>query len=279
MRLSRLTPQQLLTKSPVLKFFYDKICKSTDINESLSGNISEYISKYNEINNLNISDIQTIYHNFIRKYNKDIINFKETGLYPAQLTPDIQVPDRVEYDVILLISCLVSPHRYMMMDLLTKNTQTGDKALFVGCGPGLEIALLQAHFSETHAFDIELNPQLRRLMPKVKFYQELFPSINAPATFDAIYLIEILEHLSDPWQLLRNCANALSLYGRLHLTTATNIPQFDHLYNFDSDHSVFEKRLKDMGLSVFENVALEHDYKDTSIKAKNHYYVFVWSNT
>jgi 2-polyprenyl-3-methyl-5-hydroxy-6-metoxy-1,4-benzoquinol methylase len=50
--------------------------------------------------------------------------------------------------------------------------------------------------------------------------------------YDAILLIEVLEHLAKPQSLVSQAAKSLTEYGRMFLTTAIDIPQFDHLYNF-----------------------------------------------
>ena len=85
-------------------------------------------------------------------------------------------------------------------------------------------------------------------------------------------LIEILEHLEDPDTLLADTAKALRPGGQLYLTTATNIPQFDHLYNYPEDHTGFERQLSNLGLKIDAVEILAHRYMDIEIGAKNHVY-------
>nr|VFJ72826.1 MAG: Methyltransferase domain-containing protein [Candidatus Kentron sp. FW] len=265
----------LLAQHPVFASLFRLVCALVKTNEVLSSTIAAYISRYLKQSGMELPHAFRIYESFIRDYDKDIRLFHETGKYPFELTGTIRDIDRLFYDVALLLSYLVAAHRYRIINCLYDKTKADGKALFVGCGPGAEIDLVKPLFEEIHAFDMSLNPLLQELMPDVNFHQETFPSDDVRDEFEAIYLIEILEHLEDPYQLLKSCRDALSGTGRLHLTTATNIPQFDHIYNFPHDHSEFEERIGAMGLKVISNDEIGHKYMTADIAAKNHYYVLV----
>ena len=86
-------------------------------------------------------------------------------------------------------------------------------------------------------------------------------------------MIELLEHLSEPYILLEKCQKVLSEKGKIFLTTATNIPQFDHLYNFEASHQDFEKKIQNMGLSISFMEEIPHQYITLDIGAKNRFYI------
>jgi 2-polyprenyl-3-methyl-5-hydroxy-6-metoxy-1,4-benzoquinol methylase len=132
--------------------------------------------------------------------------------------------------------------------------------LFIGCGPGIEIELVKGKTQSLTAYDLDIDPFLSHAHPSVDFCNTFFDG-SGDARYDTIYLIEILEHLSDPLALLESCKKVLAPNGRLHLTTATNLPQFDHRYNFEPSH---ETRFKE---------DIEHAYMTTDIEARNRYYV------
>ena len=90
---------------------------------------------------------------------------------------------------------------------------------------------------------------------------------------DAVYAIELLEHLDDPYAFLKDCRDSLAPGGRAIVTTATNVPQFDHRYNFVSDEE-FERRAADLGLRLEHKRVIPHDYARTQIVARNAFYVF-----
>lgn len=158
------------------------------------------------------------------------------------------------------------------MDLLQTQVTPADTAAFVGCGPGLEIALLKSKFQVVEAYDIALNPRLTALQPDVGFREELFPSPRSLDRYDAIFMIELLEHLANPYTLIEACHSKLAPAGHLYLTTATNIPQFDHLYNFPDDHSEFEQRMQSLGFDIAHVSVLPHAYMTIDVQAKNHLY-------
>ncbi len=269
--------ETLLDGQPMLEFLHRRVAADHTVDPVLSNAIAKHILTYLKACDLQSGAAVRMYEEFIRGYNKDIERFAETGLYPTELDGDVRQISRLEYDVALLLSCLASPHRYRIMQLLVENTLSGS-ALFIGCGPGLEIALLEDKFSLIHAFDLELNSVLPEIFSNVSFFQEMFPSPNAAKEYESIYLIEILEHLEHPFDLVKDCVDALADNGRLILTTATDIPQFDHLYNFEFDHSRFESKMKSIGIKPVMAEQINHNYlpvnKPSGMRAKNHFYVF-----
>ena len=83
---------------------------------------------------------------------------------------------------------------------------------------------------------------------------------------------ELLEHLDQPYAFLADCRESLSPGGQLVVTTAANVPQFDHKYNFVPDDE-FERRAALLGLAVEHQRVIPHAYPRTDISARNVFYV------
>ena len=265
--------EKLLNQHPVISFLYRYIEGLPCHNQELSNAVAKYTLEYLDKNSVTLEQAFEIYNNFIEDFNSDLQIFAKSQKYPYELGTDQRSFNRLEYDVVLLLSVLVSPHRYQLMETLWKQSPPASSACYIGCGPGIEIYLTQARFQSLKAFDAELNPLLKDIFPDVQFQQAYFPTDALTVKFDAIYLIEILEHLSDPLQLLRDSEKHLNDRGRIYLTTATNLPQYDHYYNFPADHTAFEAAISAMGLRIVLNSEIPHQYAEADIAAKNHYYI------
>jgi SAM-dependent methyltransferase len=214
-----------------------------------------------------------IYFNFIRSYNKDMKIFVLTGKYPLQTDANRSALGRFEYDIVLLFSCLFSEHRFRIMQLINEQSSIVNCGLFIGCGPGLEIELVKSSIQKLYAYDLSINDFLLTKHPTVQFKEAYFTGEDDNLRYDSIYLIELLEHLSEPYVLLRQCQNVLSENGKIFLTTATNIPQFDHLYNFEASNQDFEEKIKKMGLSISFMEDIPHQFITLDIGAKNRFYI------
>jgi 2-polyprenyl-3-methyl-5-hydroxy-6-metoxy-1,4-benzoquinol methylase len=168
----------------------------------------------------------------------------------------------------------MAPHRMRIMQLLRDKADllNGGRAMFIGCGPGFEIELTNKKSRKTIAFDLEIDPFLIKKHKKVEFRNQYFDG-NTDESFNEIYLIEILEHLTAPFELIKNCCDVLEPNGLIYLTTATNMPQFDHVYNFEVSHSVFENKISEMSLDIVYKENIRHEYIVSDIESQNCFYV------
>jgi len=94
------------------------------------------------------------------------------------------------------------------------------RALELGCYLGDSTEWLTARYDDLTV--IEAAPSLveaaqRRLGPKVRFLCSTFEAADLDERFDAIFLINTLEHLDDPIGVLRRIRDWLSDKGRLFL--------------------------------------------------------------
>lgn len=266
----------LIEESRFLNVLYDNLPNEMK-KDDFYKYIALYLEKYAQFNSINPEQAIHIYTQFITIYNKHCKEFNKNGKYPFENGSISNDFTREEYDIVLLLSVLFAPHRYRIMELLHQKNRT-DKALFIGLGPGLELSLTKENLKEIHTYDLSVNQFIFSEFPNVQIHIELYTGQN-PNYFDAIYLIELLEHLEDPFSLLEICHQSLKKDGKIFLTTATDIPQFDHLYNFPKDHTQFEERVKAIGFSILYKEMIPHNYLTMEIKPCNHFYTLVKYNT
>jgi len=100
---------------------------------------------------------------------------------------------------------------------------TGGSVLEVGCGPGLILAAL--HRRGWRVFGIERNQAVAEAACRnlgLEIVATPVEALPADARFDLIIMFQVLEHISDPVVLLRECARRLAPDGRV----IVNVPNF-----------------------------------------------------
>ena len=205
--------------------------KLTDEAEAeVSAKLYDFIDRFLAFHELDESQIVKLLYNFLGQHMKNIRRFQATEKYPYELDGSIAEVDRVEYELALLLSTVTTYHRYRLMELIEKSVASGHQAVVVGCGPGLEIELIKSRFTEVQAYDLEISAFCRQVHSDVDLQETIF--LGQRRNVDAIFLIEILEHLDNPFDLIDLSLESLGSNGRIYLTTITNEPQFDHIYNF-----------------------------------------------
>jgi 2-polyprenyl-6-hydroxyphenyl methylase/3-demethylubiquinone-9 3-methyltransferase len=118
-----------------------------------------------------------------------------------------------------------------------RTTLRDAKVLDVGCGGGLLSEALAK--SGAHVTAIDLAPNLLKVarlhglelaqqQPGIKVEYRQMPvealAGEAPASFDAVTCMEMLEHVPDPASIVRACATLLKPGGRLFLSTLNRTP-------------------------------------------------------
>ena len=263
--------QQLLDESRLLTILFDNL--PLEIKESaLYRDVAAYLEEYAFYNNITATDAVAVYTNYISTFNRHCKQFVTIQKYPAELDQNDFSVSREEYDVVLMLSILFTRHRYRIMELLETRVEQAEKALYIGLGSGFEIALTGKACHEIHAYDLSVNSFLFSRFPEIQLNIELYNG-QFSNYFDAIFMIELLEHLPNPFELLNTCFASLKKGGKIYLTTATDIPQFDHLYNFAADHSEFEEKLKELGFSIEYKEMIPHQYLSMELKPSNHFYI------
>lgn len=266
----------IINSNRLLETLFDNLADEIRTSE-LYKSIADYFENYCQQNSIDCDAAIDMYMRFITMYNKHCKQFIKTGNYPVEGNIAPISISREHYDIVLLMSVLFTPHRFRIMELLSKKDQLG-KALFIGIGPGLELQLTKAKHPLIHAYDIRLNQSLISQFPEVKFFDTYYLGQEI-AFYDSIYLIELLEHLENPYELIQVAASSIKTHGHVILTTATDIPQFDHLYNFPENHDEFESRCRSLGLEVVFKEKLVHNYLTSELKPINHFYILQKTNS
>ncbi|TVZ55442.1 methyltransferase family protein [Lutibacter sp. Hel_I_33_5] len=264
--------EKLTSKNRLLAVLYDN-CPDEIKESKLYKHTTTYLQSYLDHQKLTSDDLTDIYGEFIFYFNKDCKRFIKTGKYPCELGINNYSPSRVEYDLVLLMSVLFAPHRFQIMDLL-KTSNCSGKALYIGIGPGLEISITQSFYETIYAYDLSLNSFVQKNYPSVRFFEELYTG-QQKKYFNTIYIIELLEHLDNPYSLIKICYESLDKEGKLILTTASDLPQFDHLYNFHKDHVEFEKYVTDLGFEINKKTTIEQEYLVMQIQPTNTFYILI----
>ena len=206
---------------------------------------------------------------FLRRHLAHVRRFEETGAYPHALDGAIEPVDRMEYELALLLSTLTTAHRYRLLELVREEAGEGERAVVVGCGPGLELALLEGRYARTVGYDLEISPFVRHRQPTAKLRETEFTGQEHDV--DTVFLIELLEHVHEPFVLLGRAVDALAPGGRAVLTTVSNEPQFDHVVDFEPGE--VERFAADRGLEMVRHERIPHRTRRTERLPFNDFYV------
>ena len=262
---------ELIEESRLLSVLYDNLPE--EIRQSaLYANTLSYLSDYAAFNKITAAEAVDMYISYIKAYNKHCKEFVRTGKYPLENNDTDFKVTREQYDVVLLLSVLFTEHRYRIMQAIQEYSLPADNALYIGLGTGLEIELTLSKYKHSEGYDLSVNDFLFQKFTNIQIKIELYTG-QKQGYFDSIFLIELLEHLDDPMNLLQVCYSSLKPGGKIFLTTATNIPQFDHLYNFPQDHTGFENEVTQMGFKIIHKEEIPHHYLSIELMPCNHFYV------
>lgn len=238
--------------------------------------LDRYLEEYCTYAEISSECAAEMYFEFIRRYAQDLKRFSKEGCYPTQTERSATPISREEYDVFLIASCLLTPHRFRIMQLVHEQAKhvagSGKQALVIGVGSGIELLLINGYFDSIMAYDLKVPHFARDRFKNVTFHEKHF-AVREGQEFSAILMIELLEHLNQPVPLLRAAHKSLAVDGKILATTARNVPQFDHLFNF-SDPDAFESAATKIGLEIDLKERIPHDYSLSKVDADNVFYVF-----
>ena len=263
---------EILNLDRWMRLAHLRVKKSDFFDQHVCDFIKKFLHLYTAYNNLTPREVVKIYSAFTSMYSKHIRLFLNTGKYPKELNLSEEV-ERVEYDIVLILSILLSTHRHKIFVNLKNvvNDIKGDVAI-VGVGPGLELELFESMGIRITAYDTSISDFVKHQYCKHKLNESYFE--GGEKNYDVMFAVELLEHLYNPIEFVDLCRNSLKMGGRLICTTATNVPQFDHLYNFLNTEN-FEKTLKRCGWEVANSEWIFHDSFDLKLEARNNWYDLV----
>ncbi len=226
-------------------------------NENVKFILMNYINKYIDFKSASSEDFKNHYENFLKQYSKDSKKFINSNTYPALSNDNIYEISREEYDVFLLLSTIFTQHRYDITTSIYNILKPLDSALVIGSGVGIELELIKSSYKSISAYDIKIDDFCNSTHKHIDFYEEEFFGSNDK--YNDVYIIELLEHIHNPYELIKNAKNSIHASGRIIITLAINIPQFDHVFNFD-DLSDFRKEIDSLDLLIASEKEINHNY-------------------
>ncbi len=243
-------------------------------NDSVKQILINYISKYIQYKDMSAADLKINYENFLKQYSKDTKYFLRNNVYPAITDNYIYNIGREEYDIFLLLSTVLTQHRYDIMCEINQCAIKSESALIIGSGIGLEIEVIKKNYKDIDAYDIEIDDFCRNSHPQINFYEIEFED-NKNKYYNDIYIIELLEHVFNPYKLIKDVAKVLvNNDSRIILTLAVNIPQFDHIVNFD-DIDLFLYNIDKLDLYVEYKKEIKHRYLMNGLSESSNVFMII----
>lgn len=257
----------------LIKYQFSRVFSDNEKNHlEVLNLINNYLSEYIDFLKMPLDQVLDKYYKFVIRYNDDLNYFKETGLFPFQNPINRKFDiDRITYDVVLIMTALVLKHRFRIMKNIYETEVNGYNGLVVGVGSGLELIMIQDKIKDLDVYDFNISDFCKRKFDKLNFFEKTF-SPEADKKYDVIFAIELLEHLRNPYGILKGFSLSLKQNGKIIVTTTKNVPQFDHLYNFSNEHE-FEENIKELGLAIVVQEKIKHDYTFLRVDAYNMFYV------
>jgi SAM-dependent methyltransferase len=261
---------EIFEKDRWIRIAHSKVKKSTCYKGSIVDTIDNFLNDYALYYHLTAKNIIDIYNRFTAQYSKHIREFLISGKYPYQYCEPAML-GRIDYDIVLILSVVLSIHRHQIFNhLISAGTKAKGKIDLIGIGSGLEIEFLDTNKNEINAYDISIATHVKsKFHNRVQLHETYFNHKRGEC--ENIFAIELLEHLEQPLEFIKMIYNSLKPGGYFYFTTATNIPQIDHLYNF-TDREQFELELQAMGFTIVESEIIEHESIDSKLNASNGWY-------
>lgn len=103
-------------------------------------------------------------------------------------------------------------------EFILEHDFTNEKVLDIGCDNGRLIKLIEDDFSEVHGFDFAYSePDIENVSFREGDATERFP--YEENSFDTVICREVLEHVTDPYHVIKEAYRVLKPDGTLLLTT------------------------------------------------------------
>lgn len=191
---------------------------------------------------------------------REEIRFRKTGVYllNSAATANEMVYSRQtvmrDYLIGLLLSYLFWPNHYQIISFFKKclsDNGSFQQCLEVGAGHGIFTAEVMRFSPQAKMIVVDISQtsiDLTRQMlntfqvdeTRVQFVHDNFLTIPSNHSgFDFVIMGEVLEHVNDAPEFMRQARTLLQPGGKIFMTTCANCPAIDHIYHF---HSVPEIR-------------------------------------
>lgn len=260
---------EIFEKDRLIRIAHNKLQNSSYYNPDIFAKIDAFLTSYAKFYNLSVDNVITIYNNFTYNYSFDIRDFLKTGKYPLELGVERAI-NRVDYDIFLILSVVSTIHRHRIFNqLMQSSSGSSSDIVLIGVGSGLEIEFLDRCNNRITAYDISISDFVRSKYTDVNIIEGYFDGTET--NLSKIYAIELVEHLSDPITFLKSIYSSMIVGGQFLFTTATNVPQIDHMSNFP-DMNDFESKLRNVGFEIEKNYFIPHEYIVSKLNASNNWF-------
>jgi SAM-dependent methyltransferase len=195
-------------------------------------------------------------------------NFEKEKVFRQSSYNEIQPVDDELYKLSLLISFIVTNHRFKILkqldEFLESPPKDNIKLLIIGFGTGYEVKLaidrskksLITAYDNSEASFVYAKDLLRFFscpLDSLRFDTFLLEDDMGMKEFEEIYdkiiMCEVMEHLEKPESALKNLKRALKKGGKLFVTMAVNIAQEDHVYLYSS-HEQAKHQVLEAGFQI-----------------------------
>ena len=264
--------KKILESSRFFDIQYTELLENNTIDNKILGILTDYFVSYISYFNLSDEQISDKHIEFLNEYRLHLREFEKTHKIPYQNKTNSK-KERLDYDIPLLCSSFLTYHRYCIFETLYNKINAGlnQSVLVIGVGPGIELAILKDKSKNISAYDTDIAAFIKTTFPEVHFSEKHFV-YEPDKLYDKILLIEMLEHLENPGILLTDVMKSLKPHGRIHFTTAVNIPQFDHVYNFELNDKNIENWIAKNDFEIEYKLDIPHNYT-IKVNAYNCYYI------
>lgn len=253
--------------------------------ESCSKNFLEksewYLRNYVSFLRTKNIDLEYIVNSYLMMVEDILIeqtNFLRIGKYRYDNLKDVyeKVYSNKEYMFKYMIGVALSQflwrnHRDMFLFFIKKIRDIkGENYLEIGPGHGLFFmeAISGNNFTNFHAIDISetsleltkdfIDYSMDMKNKNVSFYLSDINTFNFGEKYDFITMGEVLEHVEDPYPLLKSIHNLLKENGQAFISTCANAPVIDHIYLYNSIDEIREDITK-AGLKVIDEIVICND--------------------
>lgn len=207
--------------------------------------ILQRLEVFAERNGSTFKQVLSQYGVYVRRVAREYQEFQKTGNYQSALgenaNPQMDDPAlQLEYLYILTLSTPLNRSRYEVFRHFRATAKgylsPGSRMLEIGSGNCLD-ALFASQYAHVDAY--ELNPfsahwqQILNLKERVSLNVKWY-DFEATQPYDFVAMVELLEHLLHPQQYLEGAHRVLKDGGYAYFTFAIRMPQFDHLFQFNS---------------------------------------------
>ena len=152
------------------------------------------------------------------------------------------------YMLALALSQFIWKHHYLVFNFykdIIQKINNEDNILEVGSGHGLFLLELLKITDKSKIIDVvDISKSSIRMtkniiksintdyMENIHFHTSDINDYKANKRYNFITMGEVIEHVNDPFSILKNLYNLLSDDGQLFITTCVNCPAIDHVYHF-----------------------------------------------